>query len=106
FSSSHPHPTVFSPLSLHDALPILGRIGPDRKQVDAVALAVQLRQRAPICGQAAPQLVDIAVEAGKVEPRHLGILSGDLRQRDIRSEEHTSELQSLTNLVCRLLLET
>src|SRR5262249_60895177 len=25
--------------------------------------------------------------------------------RDRRSEEHTSELQSLTNLVCRLLLE-
>src|SRR5258706_2224354 len=24
---------------------------------------------------------------------------------DLRSEEHTSELQSLTNLVCRLLLE-
>src|SRR5262249_58597509 len=29
---------------------------------------------------------------------------GDLRLRE-RSEEHTSELQSLTNLVCRLLLE-
>src|SRR5437016_11040121 len=26
-------------------------------------------------------------------------------RRNIRSEEHTSELQSLTNLVCRLLLE-
>src|SRR5438093_6647997 len=26
-------------------------------------------------------------------------------QQDARSEEHTSELQSLTNLVCRLLLE-
>src|SRR5438046_7287960 len=26
-------------------------------------------------------------------------------QGEIRSEEHTSELQSLTNLVCRLLLE-
>src|SRR5437016_11179698 len=26
-------------------------------------------------------------------------------QIDLRSEEHTSELQSLTNLVCRLLLE-
>src|SRR5258706_7560964 len=25
--------------------------------------------------------------------------------REIRSEEHTSELQSLTNIVCRLLLE-
>src|ERR1019366_5041802 len=28
-----------------------------------------------------------------------------VRRRIIRSEEHTSELQSLTNLVCRLLLE-
>src|SRR5258706_10410195 len=27
------------------------------------------------------------------------------REGFIRSEEHTSELQSLTNLVCRLLLE-
>src|SRR5258706_9676831 len=27
------------------------------------------------------------------------------RAREVRSEEHTSELQSLTNLVCRLLLE-
>src|SRR5437016_10338893 len=26
-------------------------------------------------------------------------------RRSVRSEEHTSELQSLTNLVCRLLLE-
>src|SRR5438046_276593 len=28
-----------------------------------------------------------------------------LALREARSEEHTSELQSLTNLVCRLLLE-
>src|SRR5438093_4798555 len=28
-----------------------------------------------------------------------------LQPREARSEEHTSELQSLTNLVCRLLLE-
>src|SRR5438046_5326105 len=34
--------------------------------------------------------------------RHLG---GDLAAARGRSEEHTSELQSLTNLVCRLLLE-
>src|SRR5437016_10361555 len=27
------------------------------------------------------------------------------REDNVRSEEHTSELQSLTNLVCRLLLE-
>src|SRR5258706_11121499 len=29
----------------------------------------------------------------------------DLDKTVLRSEEHTSELQSLTNLVCRLLLE-
>src|SRR2546430_5743849 len=29
----------------------------------------------------------------------------NLRQLDSRSEEHTSELQSQSNLVCRLLLE-
>src|SRR5437016_7736783 len=29
----------------------------------------------------------------------------ELSYKEIRSEEHTSELQSLTNLVCRLLLE-
>src|SRR5258706_14724217 len=35
-----------------------------------------------------------------------GAASADLGgRRIIRSEEHTSELQSLTNLVCRLLLE-
>src|SRR5262249_59664121 len=33
---------------------------------------------------------------------HLRLLRADFHQR---SEEHTSELQSLTNLVCRLLLE-
>src|SRR5262249_48808333 len=30
---------------------------------------------------------------------------GNRAPRVVRSEEHTSELQSLTNLVCRLLLE-
>src|SRR5258706_9707286 len=30
---------------------------------------------------------------------------GSSGQQETRSEEHTSELQSLTNLVCRLLLE-
>src|SRR2546427_8925549 len=29
----------------------------------------------------------------------------DLKHGDVRSEEHTSELQSQSNLVCRLLLE-
>src|SRR2546430_12434575 len=37
------------------------------------------------------------------EVDHLGV-GGGARQR-VRSEEHTSELQSQSNLVCRLLLE-
>src|SRR5436309_6554619 len=37
----------------------------------------------------------------RVDPRRLSVLQ---RQR-VRSEEHTSELQSRENLVCRLLLE-
>src|SRR2546430_3958264 len=35
----------------------------------------------------------------------LGFSSGDSTQSAWRSEEHTSELQSQSNLVCRLLLE-
>src|SRR2546429_5573846 len=43
------------------------------------------------------------------EPRWLSLrfwsLSSSLRWRQVRSEEHTSELQSRLHLVCRLLLE-
>src|SRR5258706_599810 len=40
---------------------------------------------------------------GAREVRSAGVAA--LRRAPERSEEHTSELQSLTNLVCRLLLE-
>src|SRR5262249_61745024 len=45
---------------------------------------------------------------GQADQRLHGQLAVDDVERGIaqvRSEEHTSELQSLTNLVCRLLLE-
>src|SRR5690349_23879957 len=45
----------------------------------------------------------LAVENRAVEPELFGDLLADLRGR--RSEEHTSELQSRRDLVCRLLLE-
>src|SRR5438093_10185219 len=44
-----------------------------------------------------PPLVDSTRIAG-------GLVS-PIQNLNVRSEEHTSELQSLTNLVCRLLLE-
>src|SRR5260370_20248588 len=36
---------------------------------------------------------------------HIFLISADMVSPDLRSEEHTSELQSHLNLVCRLLLE-
>src|SRR5258706_5720602 len=52
-------------------------------------------------GQLAVKPLDreLALEAGHA--KHLRARHSSAR----RSEEHTSELQSLTNLVCRLLLE-
>src|SRR5256885_9781905 len=40
-----------------------------------------------------------------IDLTHLAISLIEKRLRDARSEEHTSELQSPCNLVCRLLLE-
>src|ERR1019366_9893620 len=40
-----------------------------------------------------------------LRPRDHGLRGRRLHALRPRSEEHTSELQSLTNLVCRLLLE-
>src|SRR2546426_4303547 len=46
-----------------------------------------------------------AVAVLRVAADHVGGLEHDARDRVVRSEEHTSELQSPCNLVCRLLLE-
>ena len=65
-------------LSLHDALPILKAVLAPADAFDASG----------------------TLDEGDVIAR----VDGELAQVH-RSEEHTSELQSLTNLVCRLLLE-
>src|SRR2546430_8206903 len=43
------------------------------------------------------------IDAQALQAQFLTIVSGSAE--DVRSEEHTSELQSQSNLVCRLLLE-
>src|SRR5438093_8373278 len=63
-------------LSLHDALPISSRRSPSQPGFDVSA--------------------SMRIPSASFSAR---------RHRSPRSEEHTSELQSLTNLVCRLLLE-
>src|SRR5256885_5082460 len=42
---------------------------------------------------------------GRIDDEREGRVAGRCNQRRVRSEEHTSELQSPCNLVCRLLLE-
>src|SRR5438093_9819606 len=55
----------------------------------------------PAHGSRAPRRSSDARHASGGDPR----AHRPHRRGMIRSEEHTSELQSLTNLVCRLLLE-
>src|SRR5207249_11725925 len=94
-SFNAPAPTALYTLSLHDALPILGRVGLDPDALEAEP------------GEPAPQGRPVA-EGDGVADEHP--LYPDHSQRDHahhhrRSEEHTSELQSRFDLVCRLLLE-
>src|SRR5688500_19060583 len=57
-------------------------------------------------GGAATSFVEELLEVHRRVPRGLSVEDGKTaRRRDGRSEEHTSELQSPCNLVCRLLLE-
>src|SRR5262249_61032479 len=91
FSSHTPAPPDISTLSLHDALPISAR---DQSERDRRARSVPRRRRGLECGGRRS-----AVQGHRPDD-HV-----DGSDRGARSEEHTSELQSLTNLVCRLLLE-
>src|SRR5690348_18000336 len=41
----------------------------------------------------------------ELQAAHIGVVAADEATDNVRSEEHTSELQSPVHLVCRLLLE-
>src|SRR5205085_11342189 len=95
----HPAPSEIYTLSLHDALPICADAGSE------IGLAVDLLHVLP--GRQR-RLNELGVAAARLRDgvRRLGPpLEFGGRHDDLRSEEHTSELQSQSNLVCRLLLE-
>src|SRR5690606_40186468 len=90
--------------SLHDALPISSKA-----KINAAHLGALARFDDDVPGFASVILPDFQRhDRRKIA---LGFKSGDRRvvsataQPFHRSEEHTSELQSRENLVCRLLLE-
>src|SRR5437016_7909268 len=75
-------------LSLHDALPICSRVSARTGRRLTLRPSITTRRR--------------------ITFRRRRTITGpgcDDHNLEVRSEEHTSELQSLTNLVCRLLLE-
>src|SRR5690606_41653866 len=95
-----------SPLSLHDALPIsmFTKVHPENFAAASTADrfhadALELRHGKPGNGRCC-----------KVGRFHFSLARGHLvllqkTRKRVRSEEHTSELQSREKLVCRLLLE-
>src|SRR2546425_1377907 len=97
-----------APLPAGHGLPVQGR---DRAQVASTARGdrsgVLLRRVDPIGkGVVGSDVVDLL--RGLVVPRAPGVAAVERDDRPLvvaRSEEHTSELQSLAYLVCRLLLE-
>src|SRR5690606_41827290 len=95
FSATATATTEIYTLSLHDALPISETLGAARAPPagDRARAAAEVRRAARRQGLSHQSAV----------PRAVGPLqAGGIRDR---SEEHTSELQSRENLVCRLLLE-
>src|SRR5207237_9579075 len=89
--------TINTPtLSLHDALPICGAV----INTNSVKHASHDPQPSSTQDQAHEK-----PEHGGSQPRHAYMDHGFTNSRTERSEEHTSELQSHLNLVCRLLLE-
>src|SRR5205814_5783206 len=96
FHSSAP-PDIYT-LSLHDALPISIALRADQPRLrrDQILLRVQHVDRGAL---AALRLLAHALQ------RDASGTQEGVRKEAQRSEEHTSELQSLRHLVCRLLLE-
>src|SRR5688572_32334266 len=93
------NPTLFNlyPLSLHDALPIL----PCPFRLVRIARLPSPRRSAPpprLSSEGRPEMERLRARAAAENGCRPGMLA-------LRSEEHTSELQSQSNLVCRLLLE-
>src|SRR5205823_12452580 len=105
FCSVAAPPPELSTLSLHDALPISGLV------VEQVAPgkagdAAGIRKNDTIfawSGAAAAGRMVSPFDLTEVEAEYG--TRGVVTLRGRRSEEHTSELQSLAYLVCRLLLE-
>src|SRR5204863_7284876 len=94
FFFNHPATTDTSPLSLHDALPICRLVWRHIDRLHHRSENLLLRNEADL----APVYIDDGEVCSFIE-------TIPAPEGNPRSEEHTSELQSRRDLVCRLLLE-
>src|SRR5690606_41983251 len=101
-----PAPPAPYPLSLHDALPISGAFDRDAIIETATRRFAHLTTKPDPEREAARPQSGAAGETRKLEQTHLVFSwpapSAGSEHIYARSEEHTSELQSRENLVCRL----
>src|SRR5438093_2808046 len=99
-STLFPYTTLFRSLTLGDASFLFA--------ASHTHFAPAVDPSKPLLGRAQPAYVNWVAERGAALLRRLAAaqpMPGGRCGTPPRSEEHTSELQSLTNLVCRLLLE-
>src|SRR5206468_10303404 len=97
-SSQHePPPTELHPLSLHDALPISTPPTPAPPCRPATSRSCSPPTTAPHSSSVTRRSPTPSCTPGPT--------GSPARSSRARSEEHTSELQSRSDLVCRLLLE-
>src|SRR5690606_41751270 len=91
-------PTEIHPLSLHDALPICGHS--TFSKASAQVLSRFYGTDAILFTATSDSLPGVERSFDS-----LAACADEIGRSRVRSEEHTSELQSRENLVCRLLLE-
>src|SRR5690606_41581958 len=99
--ASAPPSTAISPLSLHDALPIYHRPRALRRARAGAGRGHALDPPQPGAVRGPAQTGGEVRRDRRSRGRRLRVSAAG----QLRSEEHTSELQSRENLVCRLLLE-
>src|SRR2546430_12165879 len=96
-------PPEISPLPLHAALPISMVTTPDGVAVAGPGISVEVHAVPFQCSAYPPDSIALPAIVEKLPTAQMSF--APCAEIAVRSEEHTSELQSQSNLVCRLLLE-
>src|SRR5207248_7829961 len=105
FSNAPAHTEIYT-LSLHDALPIsieYASSSGKRQMPKYLVSAASASSKLETAKYAGLWLSSPSIYSTAVQTQKASIITSDITL--LRSEEHTSELQSPYDLVCRLLLE-